>query len=98
MQVIGSENKVYRSFTRAAASVYRLEGIRGFFQGLSPAVFAASGSWGGYFYFYELSKERKLHSRSVLGTPDFVSQFCLIHFLPSLELFENIFPHSFYQD
>jgi hypothetical protein len=73
MQVIGSENMVYRSFTGAAASVYRTEGIRGFFQGLSPAVFAASGSWGGYFYFYELSKERKLRSRSVLGTPDFVS-------------------------
>ena len=36
------------------------EGVRGFHRGLSPALLASAGSWGGYFYFYENSKARKM--------------------------------------
>lgn len=84
MQVVGGENKVYRSFSKALVSVYRTEGMRGFFQGLSPALFAASGSWGGYFYFYEKSKDRKLQSKPSLETQDFVRVFPLLNLLSHL--------------
>jgi solute carrier family 25 folate transporter 32 len=86
MQVVGGENVVYRSFSKSITSIWRTEGFRGFFQGLSPAVFAASGSWGGYFYFYESSKERKVNSyQRELGPSDHVRFFqsrvcCVIYY------------------
>lgn len=79
MQVMGGQNPEYSSFSRSVATVFRQEGFRGFFQGLSPAVFAASGSWGGYLYFYEASKARKLKkyqekygSLAVLSSTDYL--------------------------
>lgn len=59
MQVINDSTEVYRSFTKGLRTVYLKEGIKGLYQGITPALIASSGSWGGYFYFYELSKQRK---------------------------------------
>jgi solute carrier family 25 (mitochondrial folate transporter), member 32 len=62
MQVIDDKAGTYRSLTKAFRTVLSNEGVHGLYQGVTPALFAASGSWGGYFYFYELSKQRKLGS------------------------------------
>mmetsp|Transcript_7346 Transcript_7346/g.16081 ORF Transcript_7346/g.16081 Transcript_7346/m.16081 type:complete len:292 (+) Transcript_7346:242-1117(+) len=59
MQVIDDSSGVYRSLRKAFTTVLRKEGVEGLYSGVGPAVFAAAGSWGGYFYFYEQSKERK---------------------------------------
>eukprot|EP00598_Pedospumella_elongata_P005683 CAMPEP_0184976868 /NCGR_PEP_ID=MMETSP1098-20130426/7732_1 /TAXON_ID=89044 /ORGANISM="Spumella elongata, Strain CCAP 955/1" /LENGTH=290 /DNA_ID=CAMNT_0027499807 /DNA_START=108 /DNA_END=980 /DNA_ORIENTATION=- len=59
MQVISDSAGTYRSLTRSFREVLRNEGVKGLYQGMSPALLGASGSWGGYFYFYEKSKERK---------------------------------------
>lgn len=42
--------------------VLKNEGIVGLYRGLLPSLIASSGSWGGYFYFYEQSKARRLKS------------------------------------
>jgi hypothetical protein len=67
MQVIDTKDQIYRHFVQSVRTVVREEGVRGLYQGMSPALFAASGSWGGYFYFYEKSKTRKLDSRHLTG-------------------------------
>jgi hypothetical protein len=75
MQVIDSSDGAYRSLRSSFRQVMRSEGPKGFFQGMSPAVLGASGSWGGYFYFYEASKKRKLlDSQMPLQTFDYVCQ------------------------
>lgn len=69
MQVLAD----YKSILQSFKVVLGEEGFRGLYQGMTPALIAASGSWGGYFYFYELSKARKLANKgptSKLGTID----------------------------
>lgn len=39
-------------------SILKLEGYRGLYKGLSPALLANGVSWGGYFLFYEHAKNR----------------------------------------
>jgi hypothetical protein len=76
MQVIDDSSGVYRSLRKAFTNILRTEGVQGLYQGAVPAVFAAAGSWGGYFYFYELSKKRKaqqLPEGAQLQTTDHVS-------------------------
>jgi solute carrier family 25 folate transporter 32 len=62
MQVVDTmaESNPYRSLARSFSTVLRNEGIRGLYRGVVPATVAAAGSWGGFFYFYEYSKARKL--------------------------------------
>lgn len=73
MQVIDGKNNEYRTLRSSMRVVLKNEGLRGFYQGMAPALFAASGSWGGYFYFYELSKRRKsLDGARQLTTTDHV--------------------------
>lgn len=67
MQVIDTKDQIYRHFVQSVRTVVREEGVVGLYQGMSPALFAASGSWGGYFYFYEKSKARKLKDREHLN-------------------------------
>lgn len=67
MQVISDSTGTYRSLTKAFGQVLRNEGVKGLYQGMSPALVGASGSWGGYFYFYEQSKERKLRKLQSTG-------------------------------
>ena len=51
---------LYRVFNRSRLydNIILFKSCRG--QGIIPAVIASAGSWGGYFYFYENSKKRKL--------------------------------------
>lgn len=75
MQVAGEMHGVYRSMTKACVNIWKTEGLRGFYQGVTPALLGASGSWGGYFLTYEMSKDRKLKSMpagSKLSTVDHV--------------------------
>jgi solute carrier family 25 (mitochondrial folate transporter), member 32 len=60
MQVTDGTSGAYRSLRGAFRSVLQNEGIKGLYKGMTPGVIASTGSWGGYFYFYELSKRRKL--------------------------------------
>lgn len=81
MQVAGEQHKIYRSLTQSCKTILQNEGIKGFYQGVTPAVFAASGSWGGYFLAYEMSKERKLAKKPLgekLGSTDHVCTTALI--------------------
>jgi len=71
MQVVESSGSAYSSFFGSLRTVVRQEGAAGFYRGMAPAILASSGSWGGYFFFYELSKKRKLGtSKSELGVVD----------------------------
>lgn len=77
MQVEQSSNGTYRSISSSLRTVLKREGFRGLYQGLTPALIGACGSWGGYFYFYETAKQRKLaalkNGETKLGTVDHVS-------------------------
>ena len=59
MQVFQKEAGYSTTF-QSLRSVLKSEGTSGLYRGMTPALVASSGSWGGYFYFYELSKKRKL--------------------------------------
>ena len=61
MQVFQKETG-YGTTISSFQNVLKKEGPIGFFRGILPALVASSGSWGGYFYFYELSKKRKLEA------------------------------------
>jgi solute carrier family 25 folate transporter 32 len=64
MQVQDSGKGTYRSINSSIRVVLEKEGFRGLYQGLTPAILGACGSWGGYFYFYEMAKKRKLAQRT----------------------------------
>jgi len=57
----------YGSVLGSLRLVVRNEGAAGLYQGLTPAIIASAGSWGGYFYFYEHSKSRKLAAAAGSG-------------------------------
>jgi solute carrier family 25 folate transporter 32 len=63
MQVEESRNGTYRSIISSLRTVLHKEGFKGLYQGLTPAIIGACASWGGYFYFYENAKKRKLANR-----------------------------------
>eukprot|EP01083_Nonionella_stella_P098105 275785_1 len=60
----GSTNGVHRKATGTIAhtmrGVIRHEGLRGLYQGLTPALIGNSASWGGYFFFYERMKKEMI--------------------------------------
>jgi solute carrier family 25 folate transporter 32 len=64
MQVQDSGKGTYSSINSSIRVVLEKEGFRGLYQGLTPAILGACGSWGGYFYFYEMAKKRKLSQRT----------------------------------
>jgi solute carrier family 25 folate transporter 32 len=68
-------NGTYRSLIAGFRSVMALEGPSGFYRGITPAIIASSGSWGGYFYFYEIAKKRMMENsgNDKLRTQDHVS-------------------------
>jgi solute carrier family 25 folate transporter 32 len=73
MQVIESKSKAYGTMRTAILTVIHTEGAKGLYRGLVPAVIASSGSWGGYFYFYEYFKKSKTRSDgSSLGITEHV--------------------------
>ena len=67
MQVTDGVSSAYTSMRSAVRSVLQDEGFWGLYKGMTPGVIASTGSWGGYFYFYELSKRRKLSSKQAAG-------------------------------
>jgi len=64
----GRMRNPYGSVFESLRTVLKNEGARGLYQGVTPAMIAASGSWGGYFFLYEQSKARKLRAMGSNGT------------------------------
>lgn len=58
----------YKSILGAVKDIYRTEGIKGYYQGLLPAIYGSSLSWGFYFYFYEKAKQRMIRNNSTTVT------------------------------
>ncbi|XP_060559610.1 mitochondrial thiamine pyrophosphate carrier-like [Ruditapes philippinarum] len=52
--VAQGEPKTYTSLNHAARSIYRVEGVRGFYKGLTPAVIGIAPQMGLQFGFYAL--------------------------------------------
>jgi len=52
----------FRSF-RILGGIVKYEGLRGLYQGWTPAVLGSAISWGGYFYFYEGFKRKLVDYR-----------------------------------
>ncbi|KAG7338001.1 mitochondrial carrier protein [Nitzschia inconspicua] len=50
---------------RMMRGVIKHEGIRGLYQGLTPAVIGSAGSWGGFFYVYEAMKRQLQDYKSI---------------------------------
>ena len=50
---------------RVMRGVIRHEGVRGLYQGLTPAVVGSSVSWGGFFFVYEGFKRELKHLKGV---------------------------------
>lgn len=97
MQVMDGSNQAYRTMRSSLQMVLKHEGFGGFYKGMSPALFAASGSWGGYFYFYELSKKRKTNNGTrALTTSDHVRSLTEIAIIGNINNSFLIFSCSFY--
>lgn len=53
----GKEGRpLYRGLRHAARSIWRTEGIRGFYQGVTPNCIGSGTAWGLYFVFYNATK------------------------------------------
>ena len=63
-QVHEGAGSAYASISSAFSTIVSKEGIHGLYQGAAPALLASAASWGGYFYFYENAKQRKLRAYS----------------------------------
>ncbi|KAH6920148.1 hypothetical protein HPB50_028863 [Hyalomma asiaticum] len=48
----------YRGFLNAVATIFRQEGIVGFYRGVTPNCIGAGASWGFYFLFYNAIKSQ----------------------------------------
>ena len=57
-----AQQNPYGSIIGSLRVVVTHEGVRGLYKGVTPAIIASSGSWGGYFFFYEQAKARKLRT------------------------------------
>lgn len=59
----------YRHTLHALHTIARVEGLRGLYAGLVPAVFGSSLSWGLYFFLYNTIKEqnKRRFRRDTLG-------------------------------
>jgi len=57
---VTESSKPWRSFRsfRILGGIVKYEGLRGLYQGWTPAVLGSAISWGGYFFLYENFKRR----------------------------------------
>ncbi|XP_064488611.1 solute carrier family 25 member 32-like [Ornithodoros turicata] len=62
-----SSRPQYRGFLHAVRTIFKEEGLVGFYRGISPNCFGAGASWGFYFYFYNAIKSQ-MASRSASPT------------------------------
>lgn len=46
----------YESLRHASRTIWRVEGLRGFYQGVTPNCVGSGSAWGLYFVFYDASK------------------------------------------
>lgn len=51
-----SSRPEYRGFLHAIRTIFRQEGLIGFYRGVSPNCVGAGASWGFYFFFYNAIK------------------------------------------
>jgi Mitochondrial carrier protein len=84
MQVEVSRYGSYRNISSSLRAVFKNEGLRGFYQGMTPAIIGACGSWGGYFYFYEMAKKRRMANLTVGETKLKTADHVRFHRLPSI--------------
>ncbi|KAM9307596.1 solute carrier family 25 member 32 [Gastrophryne carolinensis] len=54
----------YNGILHCMSTVWRREGLRGLYQGVTPNVWGAGASWGLYFFFYNAIKEYKMEGRT----------------------------------
>jgi hypothetical protein len=66
-QINESTPKAYRSVWSALQSIRSQSGVRGLYQGMSPALYGSAFSWGLYFWLYEKAKQRHLLRCGHLG-------------------------------
>ncbi|GFQ07818.1 folate transporter 1 chloroplastic [Phtheirospermum japonicum] len=57
----------YKNTPHALFTIARTEGFRGLYAGFFPAVLGSTISWGLYFYFYSIAKQRYSRSRDELS-------------------------------
>jgi solute carrier family 25 folate transporter 32 len=69
LQVNESESNGRPGFLRIFRGIIKYEGVRGLYQGWTPAVLGSAISWGGYFYLYENFK-RQLITYKLQKTTD----------------------------
>ncbi|XP_018414946.1 PREDICTED: mitochondrial folate transporter/carrier [Nanorana parkeri] len=54
----------YNGILHCMSTVWKHEGLRGLYQGVTPNMWGAGASWGLYFFFYSAIKEYKKEGRA----------------------------------
>lgn len=54
----------YKGILHCLATIWKVDGLRGLYQGVTPNVWGAGLSWGLYFFFYNAIKSYKTEGRA----------------------------------
>uniref|UniRef100_A0A8C9DLR2 Solute carrier family 25 member 32 n=1 Tax=Prolemur simus TaxID=1328070 RepID=A0A8C9DLR2_PROSS len=54
----------YKGILHCLTTIWKLDGLRGLYQGVTPNVWGAGLSWGLYFFFYNAIKSYKTEGRA----------------------------------
>ncbi|XP_007075878.1 mitochondrial folate transporter/carrier isoform X1 [Panthera pardus] len=54
----------YKGIVHCLTTIWKLDGLRGLYQGVTPNVWGAGLSWGLYFFFYNAIKSYKTEGRA----------------------------------
>uniref|UniRef100_A0A2K6FV58 Solute carrier family 25 member 32 n=1 Tax=Propithecus coquereli TaxID=379532 RepID=A0A2K6FV58_PROCO len=54
----------YKGILHCLTTIWKLDGLRGLYQGVAPNVWGAGLSWGLYFFFYNAIKSYKTEGRA----------------------------------
>uniref|UniRef100_A0A2K5KF11 Solute carrier family 25 member 32 n=1 Tax=Colobus angolensis palliatus TaxID=336983 RepID=A0A2K5KF11_COLAP len=54
----------YNGILHCLTTIWKLDGLRGLYQGVTPNVWGAGLSWGLYFFFYNAIKSYKTEGRA----------------------------------
>ncbi|XP_077604309.1 solute carrier family 25 member 32 isoform X1 [Crocuta crocuta] len=54
----------YKGIVHCLTTIWKLDGLRGLYQGVTPNVWGAGLSWGLYFFFYNAIKSYKTEGRT----------------------------------